>query len=106
MGIIIAPYLTGALVIVVAAMINSVKLLNSEIVGITELGFGLMISLILFGVITLSYIIKGKIWGLSPFFRIPLFAIFIPFALHYVLRCIYRSNHATYIGANRATCIG
>ena len=59
---------------------------NSEIIGLNEIGFGLMISLILFGVITLSYIIEGRIWGLSPFFRIPLFTVFIPFAIHLAIK--------------------
>lgn len=86
MGIVILPFLLGAFIIVVIAMINSIRLLNSETIGLIEIGFGLMISLSLFGALIISYLIEGKMWGLSPFFRIPIFTVFIPFAIHLVIK--------------------
>ncbi|MBU2907491.1 hypothetical protein KO529_22005 [Arenibacter algicola] len=88
MGIVILPFLIGAFTIVVIAMINSVRLLNLETIGLIEIGFGLMISLALFGAIIISYLIEGKIWKLSPFFRVPIFAVFIPFVIHLVTKDI------------------
>lgn len=82
MGIIILPFLIGAFSIIVIAMINSVKLLNSGTIGLIEIGIGIILSLALFGIVVISYLIERKYWGLSPFFRIPLFTVFIPFAIH------------------------
>lgn len=68
--------------IFVIAIIRSIKLLNSGIIGLNEIIFGLIISLILFASITISYIIEKKIWGLSPYFRVSLFTLFIPFVVY------------------------
>ncbi len=68
--------------IFVIAIIRSIKLLNSGIIGLNEIIFGLIISLILFASITISYLIEGKIWGLSPYFRVSLFTLFIPFVVY------------------------
>ncbi|WP_196887314.1 hypothetical protein [Aureivirga sp. CE67] len=48
-----------------------------------ELILGLITSLILFGLICLTYIIQGKAWALSTAFRIPIFMIFMPFGVHH-----------------------
>lgn len=82
MGIVILPILAAAIMIFVIAIIRSIKLLNSGIIGLNEIIFGLIISLILFASITISYIIEKKIWGLSPYFRVSLFTLFIPFVVY------------------------
>lgn len=88
MGIIIAPFLIGAIAIVVFAMTNTVKLFRSEMIGWNEVGIGVLIAVVLLGAIAISYIMQGKIWGLSPYFRIPIGTIFIPFALYLVFKSI------------------
>ncbi|TCI84532.1 hypothetical protein [Tenacibaculum sp. M341] len=88
MGIILLPFLIGAIIIIVICVRNFILLFNSEIIGVNEIGFGFLLSLLLFVIITISYIVKGKIWNLSPFFRIPLVTIFIPFLIHFVIKMI------------------
>lgn len=86
MGIFIMPFVIGALVIFVIAVKNSIGLFSSGIIGLNEIGLGLLISLLLFAAITMSYIIEGKIWGLSHFFRVPIFMILIPFGIYLLLK--------------------
>jgi hypothetical protein len=82
MGIIILPFLLGALIIGIIALVKSIKLFKLEVISFKEILLGLVTSLILFGLISLVYIIEGKAWGLSPAFRIPIFMVLIPFGLH------------------------
>ncbi len=82
MGIIILPFLLGALIVGIIALVKSIKLVRLKSVGWKELTLGLITSLILFGLMSLIYIIEGKAWGLSPAFRIPIFMVFVPFGIH------------------------
>jgi hypothetical protein len=82
MGIIILPFLLGALIIGIIAIVKTIKQLRKRQVGLKELLFGLIVSSAIFGLICLSYIIEGRAWGLSPAFRIPIFMVFIPFVIH------------------------
>ncbi len=82
MGIIILPFLLGALIIGIIAFVKLIKLLKLKSIKIKEGIIGLIISLTLFGLICLSYIIEGRAWALSPPFRIPIFMIFVPFGIH------------------------
>jgi hypothetical protein len=83
MGLIILPFLLGALIIGIVASAKTFKLWLEKSIGFRELVFGLIITVIIFGLISLAYIIEGKAWGLSPAFRIPIFMVFIPFAIHF-----------------------
>ena len=85
MGIIILPFLFGAFVIGVIAIIKIIKLIKTKIIGMKEILYGLMLTVILFSIISISYIIEGRAWGLSPAFRIPIFMIFIPFIVHIII---------------------
>lgn len=82
MGIIILPFLLGAFVIGIIALIKVIKLLKFKSIGIKDIGFGFITTIILLGLISLIYIIEGKAWGLSPAFRIPIFMVFVPFVIH------------------------
>ena len=82
MGIVILPFLLGAIIIGLIAIIKSIRLISSKDIGIKETIYGALTSIILYGLLALAYIIQGKAWGLSPFFRIPIFMIFIPFITH------------------------
>lgn len=82
MGIIILPFLLGALITGIIAIVKTIKQLRKRQVGLKELLFGLIVSSAIFGLICLSYITEGRAWGLSPAFRIPIFMVFIPFIVH------------------------
>ncbi len=82
MGIIILPFLLVTLIVGVIALVKLIKLLKLKSIRLKELFLGLLTTLILFGLISLTYIIQGKAWGLSPVFRIPIFMVFIPFIIH------------------------
>ncbi len=82
MGIIILPFLLGALVLGVISFIKVFKQLRTKQVGPKEMLLGLTTSIIIFGLICLSYVLEGQAWALSPAFRIPIFMAFIPFVVH------------------------
>ncbi len=86
MGIIILPILLIAFIISIVAIVKIIKLLRSKRIAAKEIVLGLVVSLILFGLIVLSYIIEGRVWGLSPAFRLPFFMIFIPFGIYLLIR--------------------
>jgi|AntRauTorckE5430_2_1112549.scaffolds.fasta_scaffold29819_2 hypothetical protein len=79
MGIIILPFLLGALVLGIISIVKTIKQLRTKQTGTKELLLGLITSSTIFGLICLSYIIEGRAWKLSPAFRIPIFMVFIPF---------------------------
>jgi len=86
MGIFIMPFVIGALVVIVISIKISFGLFNAGTIGINEIGVGLLMSLLLFAAVTVSYIMEGKMWGLSPYFRFPIFVILIPFAIYLLFR--------------------
>lgn len=90
MGIIIIPFLLGALLLSLLAMIQTIRLLIKRQINLKEIILGLTISLSIFGLICLSYLIEGSAWGLSPPFRIPIFMVFIPSIIYFISMAI---NH-------------
>lgn len=86
MGIIILPFLLGALFLTLFAIINTYRLFRKGDIQLKDLAFGLIISGIIFGLICLSYIIAGVAWALSPPLRIPIFMFFIPFAFYFLAK--------------------
>ena len=86
MGIIILPILIAALGLTIQAIIDTIKQFRKGTIGVKEIIFGLSITLIIYGLICLSYIMEGRAWGLSPAFRIPIFMIFIPFGFYFITR--------------------
>ena len=82
MGIIILPFLLGALGLSVFAIIQTGRLLFNKEVAIKEIILGLVITVSIFGFICLSYLIEGSAWGLSPAFRIPIFMALVPFLFY------------------------
>lgn len=82
MGLIILPFLLIALGLSVFAIIHTVRLLMNKSIGFKEIIFGLIISIAIFGLICLSYLIEGRAWELSPAFRIPIFMVFLPFGFY------------------------
>jgi hypothetical protein len=86
MGIMILPFLLGALGLSVFSLIHSFRMFRKKEITIKEIIFGLAISVSIFGLICLSYLIEGKAWGLSPAFRIPIFMVFAPYGLYTVFK--------------------
>jgi hypothetical protein len=82
MGIILLPFIFDALCIGIYSLIQSIKHIRKKQINLTEIILGLVVSLVLFGLVCLSYIIEGDIWALSPMMRIPIYLLIIPFALH------------------------
>lgn len=92
MGIIILPFLLGAFVIGLFSLVKLIKLIKSKDIGVKEMLFGLLVSLLIFGLICVSYIVEGQAWALSPAFRIPIVMVFIPFLIQMLIE---RSRHRT-----------
>jgi len=82
MGIIVMLFLAIVLVVSVISFIRILIYILDKQIGLKEILFGLITSLIIFGLICLSYIIEGKTWGLSHAFRLPFIMVIIPFILH------------------------
>lgn len=105
MGIIILPFLLVALGLSVFAIIHTVRLLRNKVINLKEIIFGLGISVSIFGLICLSYIIEGRAWGLSPAFRIPIFMFFIPFGF-YILTKTSNNQKLKYLATLALVSIG
>lgn len=86
MGIIILPFLIGALVVAIKAVTKIYKLRSSIKLEYKEILLGFLLSLSIFTLITVWYIKEGEMWGLSLFFRIPIVAFFVPYSIHMVTR--------------------
>src|SRR5690606_3758987 len=105
MGIIILPFLLVALGLSVFAIIHTVRLLRNKVINLKEIIFGVGISVSIFGLICLSYIIEGRAWGLSPAFRIPIFMFFIPFGF-YILTKTSNNQKLKYLATLALVSIG
>lgn len=78
MGIIILPFIFGAICISIMAIAQTIVKLRKKEIGLKEVLYGSLISFGIFGLICLSYLIQGKAWVNSPAFRIPLYLVYIP----------------------------
>ena len=85
MGIIILPILLGALIIATIAITKSNKLFQNGTIAKKEIIFGLLMSVFLFTIITICYIIEGEVWALGPLYRISITAIILPYVIHILL---------------------
>ena len=82
MGIIFFLFLIPVIIIVIISFIRIFVYIFSKQIGIKEIILGLTTSLIIFGIICLSYIIQGIAWGLDSAFRLPIIMIVLPFIIH------------------------
>lgn len=105
MGLLILPFLLGALAISIFAIINVITLLKKQEISSKEILWGFSITSILFGLICLSYIIQERAWGLSPAFRIPICMVFIPFGI-YLAAKTSRSDKIRYFSTLLIISIG
>lgn len=65
-------------------VIKLIRLISSKNIGIKEIIYGILTSIILYGLIALDYIIEGIAFHLTPFYRIPIVMILMPFIAHLV----------------------
>lgn|SRR5690606_6499192 len=86
MGIFILPLLLGALVVAIIALAMTIGLMRKNQIGIKEIIYGLITTLVIFGLICASYLAEGRARALGPAFRIPVFMVFIPFIIHIATR--------------------
>ncbi|MBU2907490.1 hypothetical protein KO529_22000 [Arenibacter algicola] len=82
MGIVLLPFVLGAIIIGLIAIFKSFRLIDTKHIEIKEILYGFLTSIILYGLIGLFYLIEGKAWALSPYFRLPIIMIFIPYIIH------------------------
>ena len=82
MGMIIGLFLAGSLIISIISFIRIFTYILDKQIGLKEILLGMITSIIIFGLVSLSYIIEGKTWGLSPAFRLPIIMVIIPFIIH------------------------
>lgn len=82
MGLILIPFLLGALWLTGVSIVKTIKLLRRKEIGGKEVGLAFLLSAVIFGLICLSYIVAGRAWGLSPAMRIPTCMFFLPYALY------------------------
>lgn len=85
MGIIILPFLLLAIILLIIAIVLTIRLLINKKVGVKELLLGLTSSLSLFGLILFCFKILGSAWALAPAFIMPLFLIFMPFGFYFLV---------------------
>ena len=81
MGLVILPYLIGALAIVIHSVITILGHYRDGALHTMDLIFGILLSAIIFGLIVLSYKLKEKSYALSPIFRFPSYMIYVPFLM-------------------------
>ena len=78
MGLIILPILIGAIIIWVVSLIQLIKLKRNKSIDLKTTIFGILITILIYCGIGLSYSLEESVWGLSPYFRIPFWMFYIP----------------------------
>ncbi len=86
MGIIILPFLLGAIGLSIFAIVNVIKLFRMKMINIKDILKGFLISSSIFGLICFSYLLEGSAWALSPAFRIPIFMVFLPYIIYFLYK--------------------
>ncbi len=105
MGMIVGFFLAGVLIISVISFIRIFIYILDKQIGLKEILLGLTVSLIIFALICLSYVIEGKAWGLSPAVRLPFIMVVIPFIIHSFVEKS-KSQKLSYISLILLTSIG
>ncbi len=84
MGLILVPIflLAASLVIINSFLIN--RLHEKEQLSNKIFLYGFSITIFIFSLILLSYHLEGRIYGLSPYFRIPIFMFILPSFIGYI----------------------
>ena len=86
MGIIILPFLFGALIAGIWSLKKVLRLRSNNEIGSNELFWGFLLSVGLFIAISVSYYLEKRTWALSAAFRIPFVLVFLPFVIHLIIR--------------------
>ena len=82
MGIIILPFVVAAAAVCIISIRKAIILYREGKMSHKDIYTGAGISFFLYISIAVSYIMEGKAWVLSPFFRLPFFMIFVPFVMY------------------------
>ncbi len=78
MGLIIIPILLGAAIISLICLYHSIKWYREGKLEIQVILFGIIISILIYTGIALSYYKAISVWALQPFFRIPFWMFYVP----------------------------
>ncbi len=92
MGIILFPFFLGAIGIILKSIFMISAQYKENTFDPTNIIYGVLCMLLIYGLVVLSYSKEKKPWGLGPFFRFPLFMIYIPFLIAYLVRNFIELN--------------
>ena len=82
MGIVILPFLLGAIIVSFIATFKIVRLIILKEINILDIFYGFLTSITLYTLIALCYFILDEAWALSPPFILTIIMIYIPFIFH------------------------
>ncbi|MFT4760961.1 MAG: hypothetical protein ACI9XO_003166 [Paraglaciecola sp.] len=85
MGLIIIPVFLITSIIVVISLIMTIKLKQNQALNIATILLGIVMSFCIYSGIGISYYLEENVWGLSPFFRIPIWMCCIPGIIGFIL---------------------
>lgn len=86
MGIIILPFLLGALIAFIVSVIRITQLFLKKELKLVYFAYGFLLAFSLYVLIVASYAVEKDYWALSPAFRFPLFMFLIPFGIVLLIR--------------------
>lgn len=85
MGLVMLPFLLGALMAGIMSIVHTIIHLIKKEIGVRDIGVGIITTGILFGAICLKYITSGSAWALSAVFIIPTVMILLPYIVYFVM---------------------
>ena len=92
MGMIILPVYIGAIIIVIKCLLEISRQFSGGMLNPINIVYGIIIMLLIYGLIVLSYYREKKSWALSPVFRFPTYMIYIPYLILVLARNLIGLN--------------
>lgn len=86
MGIIILPFLLGALIAFIVSVVSITQLFLRKELKHVHFLYGFFLAISLYALIVASYAVEKDYWALSPAFRFPLFMFLIPLGIALLIR--------------------
>lgn len=78
MGVLIVPFILGAIISFLLSTIRIYKLVVRKKTNSEQFAYGLVLASIIYGLIILSYIGEKQYWALGPLFTFPFFMFIMP----------------------------
>lgn len=86
------PIVLGAIIIVLRSIYMISMQVKDGTFNSINIVFGILIASSIYGLIVLSYLKENESWALSPVFRFPIFMIYLPFLIAFIIRKIPEIN--------------